>query len=205
MLQQQIETYVTRTLGGAHQKQWAFHNIHHVKLVVAKCIELAQAHKLDQQMTDELLVAAWFHDIGYSSGSADHEARSATICQTFLSDYEVSPAFINHVATLIRATQYPSHPVDIQQKILCDADLYHLASDSYPQWASRLYTETKLHHNHELTEQDWQQTNIEFFKNHSYFTDYAMRDWTPQKLKNLMTLEHLIQRNEEIPKSGRPL
>jgi len=61
----QVETHVAKIMSGTHEKEWPFHNIHHVKLVVMKCIELAQAHKLDQQMIDKLLVAAWFHDIGY--------------------------------------------------------------------------------------------------------------------------------------------
>jgi len=193
----QIETYVTRMLGGSHEVKWPFHNIHHVKLVVEQCRELARAYDLDQQATDELLIAAWFHDIGYVSGSKAHEVQSCKVCLAFLDVYEIRSYSAFRIVGMILATKYPSFPITLQEKILCDADLYHLASDDYTVWAERLCQEVNQHQETAPSRQAWLRSNIGFFETHHYATDYARMHWTPGKLKNLSTLKAEAQLPEK--------
>jgi predicted metal-dependent HD superfamily phosphohydrolase len=185
----QIEKFVVHALSGAHERIWPFHNIHHVRLVARKCQELAHIYKLHQTQEDELIIAAWFHDIGYMFGSEAHESMSSTICQRFLRVYDWDPASAQKIGLLILATRYPSHPMTLQQQILCDADLYHLASEQYTQWANKLYKEINEQRGETMSKRDWLKTNINFVRCHTYFTDYAIQYWEPLKLKNLDELK----------------
>jgi len=185
----QIETYITRALGGTHEKAWPFHNIHHVRLVVDKCLELAKAYELDQQLTDELIIAAWFHDIGYVQGSKSHELQSCKICMSFINLYDKECFSAFRIVGMILATKYPSFPVTLQEKILCDADLYHLASDDYECWSERLREETNLYQAKQLSRQEWLRANIGFFDAHQYSTDYANNHWAAGKLNNLLKMK----------------
>src|SRR3954470_4975758 len=101
VLLSKIKEYVSELLGGDHVKQWPFHNIDHVKLVVEKCGELCAAAALDPVMTDELMLAAWFHDTGYIHGGVGHELQSCRICVSFLVMEDVDPKTISGVVNLI--------------------------------------------------------------------------------------------------------
>jgi predicted metal-dependent HD superfamily phosphohydrolase len=193
----QIESYISKLMGGDHETAWPFHNIHHVRLVVDKCRELARAYDLSAPITEELIIAAWFHDTGYVHGSAGHELQSCKIALTFLSIYDCESVSAFRIASMILATRYPGSPATLEEKILCDADLFHLASDNYAHWSGQLFKEANLHQQECASPQDWLHTNITFLSTHQYFTDYAQEHWAAGKLRNLEAL-----RREVLPSSG---
>ena len=90
---------------------------------------------------------------------------------------------------MILSTRYPSFPVTLQERILCDADLYHLADSDYECWSERLREETNLHQERQLSKQSWLHTNIDFFEAHHYSTDYAQNNWASGKFKNLLKMK----------------
>lgn len=53
------------------------------------------------------------------------------LAQSFLSRHEVSEKFVERVTDCIQATDWPPHPTNTLEKIICDADMAHLASDDY--------------------------------------------------------------------------
>ncbi|WP_204306740.1 hypothetical protein, partial [Klebsiella pneumoniae] len=74
------------------------------------------------------MLAAWFHDTGFSSGQAEgHEETSVQIATQFLQSRHTDEGIMQRVASCIRATKMPQSPVSLIEKILCDADLQHLA------------------------------------------------------------------------------
>jgi hypothetical protein len=77
----------------------------------------------------------------------------------------------------------------LQQKILCDADLYHLASERYTRWANKLFKEVNEQRGETMSRKAWLKSNINFVRCHTYFTDYAIQYWEPLKRKNLDELK----------------
>jgi hypothetical protein len=82
-----------------------------------------------------------------------------------------------------------SEPKRNLEKIIADADCSHLASKNFFDYTSLLRKEWELTGLKNDTNAEWIANNIEFFtKNHRYYTEYALRNWSKTKGKNLAKL-----------------
>ncbi len=79
-----------------------------------------------------LLLAAWFHDCGYLFQCADHEEEGKRLAKAFLAKEQYPHIWTDKVLDCIEATKPVRTPEKLLEKILCDADMSHLASESYP-------------------------------------------------------------------------
>lgn len=188
----EAEAYVTELMGDLHKLRWPFHNIDHIRVVVDRCKELAEIYKLSLVEREEILLAAWFHDTGYTKGAHEHEMRSAALFISFLEKKNADTLSRGNIVRMIMATKYPSTPTTLQEKILCDADLFHLSLPDYFQWSELLLQETNIHLKESVEPWDWDRNNISFFTIHHYFTDYAIEHWLPGKIHNLELLQQRV-------------
>jgi predicted metal-dependent HD superfamily phosphohydrolase len=194
------QTKVTGIYTTKVNKQFVFHNLDHTRKVVFACELLAAHYQLNDEDQTVLLLAAWFHDTGFSSGRAeDHEKESIRIATTFLTEHNVDPHIIQRVVSCIEATHMPQSPVTLVEKILCDADLYHLGTDDFKEKSQLLKKEQENYTGKEISKKEWRQRNIEFLENHKYFTDYCRERLEPKKQEHLAVLKKK-QGNKE--KSG---
>ena len=60
-----------------------------------------------------------------------HEAQSAVLAEIFLRLHNVANEDIDAVKACILATQMPQKPVTLLDKIICDADLFHLGTADF--------------------------------------------------------------------------
>lgn len=94
--------------------------------------ELAANYALNDHDHFVLLMAAWFHDTGFSSGQAEeHEKESIQIATVFLQNHNVDAETIQRISSCIQATRMPQSPLSQVEKIMCDSDLYHLGSTDF--------------------------------------------------------------------------
>jgi uncharacterized protein len=93
--------------------------------------------------------------------------------------------FIDEVTGCIAATKMPQSPQNLLQQIMCDADMFHLADDNYPGYASRLRTEWELILNKQYSDEQWRQINLNMLIQHKYFTDYGKIVLQEHKLANI--------------------
>lgn len=171
-----------------------FHNIHHTEQVVLKCTELVSYYGLKAPEAHAILIAAWFHDTGYSLGNGSHERNSVRIVSQFLSDYKSEDKYASVVEDLIMSTCLSSQPKTLGEKILRDCDLHHLGSPDYPQWSKHLQTELTGYFGLDISDEAWNRENIHFLQNHHFLTSYANVHWNEQKRKNLEQLMAAVQR-----------
>jgi hypothetical protein len=75
----------------------------------------------------------------------------------------------------------PQSPLSQVEKIMCDADLYHLGSGDYKKINDLLKQEQEYYFKKEFSKKEWRQRNIEFLETHQYFTDYAQQLQEPRK------------------------
>jgi hypothetical protein len=71
---------------------------------------------------------------------------------------------IAKVVSCIDATSMPQHPRNLLEQILCDADLCHLASSSYPDYQEMLRVEWHLELGLSITDEEWNVSNDKFLK-----------------------------------------
>ena len=165
-----------------------FHNLNHTLEVVKYSKLLGDNYNLSGDNMTVLLVAVWFHDVGYLKDSLDHEQKSAAIAIDFLEQFDCKVEFLQIIQSLIMATKLPSNPSNILEMIICDADLHHLSSHDYSNWAMLLKREVEQHKLVKIPTEDWNKQNYSFLKAHQYFTDYAKSYWEPDKRLNMMEL-----------------
>ncbi len=81
---------------------------------------------------------------------------------------------------------------NILEKILCDADLYHLGHPNFLEERDRLRTE--LNDNGvRIKKDEWIVQQLNFLEGHTYLTNSAKKLRNPQKEKNRLGLIRLIE------------
>jgi predicted metal-dependent HD superfamily phosphohydrolase len=179
---EQAQEYVTHLYRNKVDPHFVFHNLGHTQQVVAAAKELAAHYNLNDEDQFVLLLAAWFHDTGFSSGRAEeHEKESIHLASEFLAERNVDPQVIQRVSSCIQATHMPQSPLSQVEKIMCDADLFHLGSSEYKKINDLLKQEQEYYFKKEFSKKEWRQRNIEFLETHQYFTDYAQQVQEPRK------------------------
>ncbi|MEM9545345.1 MAG: Pycsar system effector family protein [Bacteroidota bacterium] len=168
---------------------YLYHNLEHTLAVLASVERLSAKSDITP---DELLIlqfAALFHDTGYAEGPENHEERSVTIADKYLSKHDFDPDFITKVKACILATKMNSKANNKLDEIIQDADLSSLASKNYFDIAEMLRRERNNIFNDQMSKSKWNETNIEFLKHHTFNTEAAKELYQPQKNINLAALE----------------
>ncbi len=167
-----------------------YHNLAHTQSVVIAAQEIARAHplELEEEARAVVVIAAWFHDVGYLKNYEAHEAEGMALAQSFLSRHEVSEKFVEQVTDCIQATNWPPHPTDTLEKVICDADMAHLASQDYLTRVQDLRKEIEAYAGKKLGKTRWARQNKQFFEKHTYFTEYAQTHYGPRKQQNYAAL-----------------
>ena len=166
-----------------------FHTLQHTQEVLAGCETMADYYHLADEDRLALMLAAWFHDTGYSSGKAiGHENVSVELATRFLNEHKANQNLINKVVGCINATRLPQNPNSLIEQIMCDADLFHLGTSDFKEKNKLLRSELNDFGNMELSKKDWRKKNIEFLTKHRYFTSYAKEHLDPLKQVYLQEL-----------------
>jgi predicted metal-dependent HD superfamily phosphohydrolase len=183
--------FVTNIFQNRVSKSFKYHNLEHTRQVVRAAEEMADYYQLQTEDRNAVLIAAWFHDTGFSSGeSKGHEAISAEIATNFLKERHVDPLLIEKVTRCIEATKMPQAPGPLIEQIVCDADLFHLGTDDFKVKNEELREELQENSKEDLTKKKWRKMNITFMENHKYFTDYGKRKLQPVKEKHIEELKN---------------
>lgn len=182
--------YVTDMYNHRLQPQFVFHNLEHTEDVVEAAGHMADHYQLNEEDRLLLLLAAWFHDTGYTTGHTDgHEEASVGLATQFLQSRHADEGLVQRVASAIQATRMPQSPEGLTEKILCDADLHHLATEDFKPRNALLKQEREALLGHKIDKKEWRKSNREFLLRHKYFTDYGKDVLTPKKMENLAALQ----------------
>ena len=96
----------------------------------------------------------------------------------------------------------PQSPVSLIEKILCDADLYHLATPDFKARNQLLKQERENILKHKISKKEWRKGNIQFLEAHRYFTDLGQTELEPRQTENLNDLKKkeksIAEQPEEI-------
>nr|WP_262896723.1 HD domain-containing protein [Fulvivirga marina] len=172
-----------------------FHNLDHTEMVVNACDEISRGMQLNKNDREILLVAAWFHDTGYLYTYNSHEEEGKNIARDFLLNNGYPTSKIHKVMNCISVTQLDIEPHDIIEKVICDADLYHLSCRNYFQLSKQLRKEWELIFETKVSDDQWHRQNLDFLHQHNYCTAYAKNNLEKGKQmnikKNIKTLEDL--------------
>ncbi len=195
----EARTLVTDLLSNKLNKSIRFHTLQHTEEVVAACEKLVEYHQLPDDDRFAVVLAAWFHDTGYTSGIAkDHETRSVELATEFLTGHAASEELKNKVIGCINATRIPQSPTTTIERIIADADLFHLGTDSFDEKNRLLREEFREFSEKEISKKDWRKINIRFLEGHTYKTVYGKEKLQPVKELHLAELKQKDKKNDDM-------
>ena len=185
----EAEKFVIDFLNTNLDSKFVYHNLSHTKRVVSKTEEISEGLSLSEIEKEQLILAAWFHDTGYTKSMDDHEDKGVAIATDFLKKHSATEKTITAVSQLIMATKIGHKPQTQLEKVICDADCSHIGSKNFSDLTELLRKEWELTKDRVLTESEWLSENIEFLTHsHKFHTTFASKNWEKQKGKNLAKL-----------------
>ena len=199
------EDYAKNLLKDKLSSAYTYHNLDHTIQVVDKIKILAKEENISPEDTENLILAGWFHDLGYVDDADNHEEESRKIASDFLKQHQFSEERIAKIGELILATDKFYKPKNHLEEIIKDADLYHLASDDYFRICENLRQEIKEVHHQKFSKQQWSELNIVFFSKHQFYTKFAKENWQPEKEKNVEKILSSIKNIKEEKKEKSSL
>jgi predicted metal-dependent HD superfamily phosphohydrolase len=201
----QVQDFVSNLVESKLSGLYTYHNLDHTIGVVKAVTILCDEEKVSPSEREILLVAAWFHDTGYTNGCKNHEDYSTEIATNFLKEKEKSGEYIAKVSGLIKATAKEYVPQTLLEKIIKDADYYHILNDDYVFECEGLRKEWENVEGKLFTEIGWAKENELFLsKVHQFYTPHAIEHWQPLKEKNIKRLRKKIKKmNEEASKEDK--
>jgi len=192
-----VEKYVSVLLRNDLSETFLYHNLSHTQRVVKSCKEICVGENISKKEMYLILIAAWFHDIGYVNNLDNHEEASVVLANEFLTEKKINPSEIASILQLIRATKMDYEPQNLLEGIIRDADSAHFGSKDYSDICALLRGEWEALGSKKYTDSEWTQENILFYtKYHQFYTDYAIENWQNRKDKNLGTLLKKVKKQK---------
>ena len=129
------------------------------------------------------------HDVGYTITREGHEEESVKIATKFLKENGADDDLIKQVNACIMDTKFKDQPHSKLGEIIRDADASHFGKDYFEEASEFLRKELELQDVASYTPGEWLDENINVLsKKHSYYTDYALKNWQKKKEENLASL-----------------
>lgn len=178
-----------------------FHTLDHTCYVVEKTILIGKNSGLTAHELRIAECCAWFHDIGYAINPDRHEEIGAANAEEFLIAEHVDAETIDRVKACILSTRMPQQPQDMISKVLCDADLAHLAEDDYFERIEKMRKEWAKLSDGKFSRKKFYLVSNKFFKNHEYHTDFAKKQLKPRKDQNLERINEKLYMLEKKSES----
>ncbi|WEK38386.1 MAG: HD domain-containing protein [Candidatus Pseudobacter hemicellulosilyticus] len=185
-----IQQLVEELFNKGNTTNLLYHDLRHTREVVKRAAEIAGAYKLDASNLFILLAAAWYHDTGHLQGSMEqHEETSTRIMYSFL-EKEIADHLLKAIAGCIMATRLTASPVTLTEKILCDADTYHLGTPEFRQTDPLVWQELEVRTGKTFPDKD--RKSLLFLQAHSFHTSYCRDLLSRGKQDNIEWLQHKI-------------
>jgi hypothetical protein len=160
--------------------------------VVKSAKKMVKFYKLSKEETFILLAAAWFHDVGYLTGAAEHEEKSSKYAQQFLPEQDIGAKTIAAIMAAISITKLPQKPTKLIERIICDADLFHLGTSQFWKQSEAVRLEISCRLEKNLLKFDWLCGDLKFVGEHHFHTYYGKKFLQPRQNRNQEKIGQLI-------------
>jgi len=171
-----------------------YHGIHHTFDVFDAALVIAENEKIDSADDLTLLkTATLFHDSGFTIDSSKHEECGCDLAREILPACDYTDSQIDQICGMIMATKIPQQPLNLLERIICDADLDYLGRDDFFKIGDTLYQELKAFDKIKDVTQ-WNQLQISFLSNHQYHTEFSRGNREIKKQENLQEIQNILSK-----------
>lgn len=171
-----------------HMPNHPYHNKRHAKDIFYAANRLSKLEGIAKEDRFMMVTAALLHDIVFVIGAGDNEEKSVEFVQPYLKQFSYSESQIRKISNLILATKVPTSPKNLLEMIICDSDLDVLGRKDF--------FEKNKKYQEELGVEDnlaWYSTQINFLRNHRYYTKSAQELRGKGIKNNIRRMELLLK------------
>ena len=179
-----LKNFIIQKLTDELSEKLTYHGVNHTLMVLNVCNQFIKRMRIAPHDAYLIRTAALLHDTGFIRTYDNHEEESIIFAREILPRWNYSEAEIEMVAGMIRATKIPQKPKNRLEGILADADLDYLGTTSFYEIADTLRAEL-FHYKKIKSETEWNNLQINFLEEHSYYTAFSQKYREPLKQKYL--------------------
>ncbi len=195
--------YVEALLKQKLPRQMVFHGIDHTRSVVKAARRLAVDAGLSAEETETLVLAAFFHDTGYTEKYDGHEAISAELATRFLTKQGFPPERLDQVQQLIMATAIDAPSFGPLADLLVDADRSGMARDDFAARGELLRLEWEIYFpDRSINNSEWAQSQLEYLQNTDFRTEAGRTRFGPGRTATLETQEKALGKRRKKEKKS---
>ncbi len=170
-----------------------YHSVQHAIDVLQSSEAISLAEGLTGDNLTIVETAALLHDVGFIEKYDKNEEVSCRIAQELLPSFRYNSKQISTIKGVIMATRIPQNPLNLFDRIVCDADLDYLGTSDFENKSDLLRKELKVHGKN-FTDAEWLQYEIGFISHHQYWTNTSTEFREPQKKRNLEILKRQLMK-----------
>ncbi|WP_139925459.1 Pycsar system effector family protein [Hymenobacter sp. DG01] len=194
------KAYVQTLLEAKLPAQLVYHSPKHTATVVKEARALGEAAGLSEADHEALVLAAWFHDVGYTEVYDGHEFRSAEMAAEWLQQQGYPSERIEVVQNLIKATHRDAPRQTELEQLLVDADMSNMGRESFFAEAELLRAEWEAMLGKTYSNPEWAETQLAFLLAGKYYTKAAKERYQDQFKENVKEQRKLVKKTEKKKK-----
>jgi len=172
-------------------ENYSYHNLDHTKRVISAAVDIGRNYDLSEKDWRCLLTACLLHDYGFIESHVEHEKISAKLSSQILPKYGFSETDIQIINSLIIVTKLEETPKNLLESIIRDSDLEYLGSEDFIKISPLLKREW-INCNVIKSDSEFYKIQYEFISNHSFYTDFMMKNSLNQKRENIDYAKSMI-------------
>jgi predicted metal-dependent HD superfamily phosphohydrolase len=203
-LVQKAEQFVRNHFDREIPAQYVYHNFEHTKRVAGVISELADEAHVTPEEKENLVLSALFHDTGFSISAKNHEEHSKEIAAGFLAEQGVSQTRVDEILKCIDATRLGHVPSSRLEMLIKDADTSGLGDENFFEITEQLRQELNMVHGEGIDEKTWDTINLQFLKEHEFYTEEAKNRFTDAKKKHIKKIEKKLRKPVKGEKPAGP-
>jgi predicted metal-dependent HD superfamily phosphohydrolase len=196
----QAKAYVTQLFEEKLPKQLVYHSLDHTVAVVKEARKLGEDSGLSAPDQETLLLAAWFHDTGYTEVYDGHEYRSMELAKAWLTQQQYAPERIALVQDLIRATHRNEAGETELHQLLMDADMSGMGREDFFANAELLRAEWETTLGKTYSSTEWAESQLDFLHSAKFHTEAAKSRYGEQFKANQKEQRDLLKKTEKKKK-----
>lgn len=189
------ERHIMKLLEEELSPKLLYHSINHTIDVTQAVERLAIMEGITDEDLFLLKSAATYHDAGFVERYDKNEEIGIKMARDILPKYGYTQAQLDIIDGLIKSTEIPQSPKTHLEQIMCDADLDYLGRDDFHVIADYLRRELREHGKLD-SDRLWDEIQIKFLNQHTYFTKSAIKLRQEKKEKHIREIEERYARNE---------
>ena len=172
-------------------ENYSYHNLDHTKRVISAAVDIGSNYDLSEKDWRCLLTACLLHDYGFIESHVEHEKISAKLSSQILPKYGFLETDIQIINSLIIVTKLDEKPKNLLESIIRDSDLEYLGSEDFIK-ISPLLKKEWINCKVVKSDSEFYKIQYEFILNHSFYTDFMIKNSINQKKVNIDYAKSMI-------------